>query len=416
MAARSAGAPKLCTRRSTNSPKWRPEPCSAGSSHPVRASPTPGSTGPAQRAPTAHRRPPAATSSPAPGHRPRPGHPEPTLEVAHEALLTRWTRLGEWIDEDRRWLAQLQHLAAAARGWDERGRPADGPVPGFTAKAAIEALDEGREVSHTERDYVVAGRDARDAEIRSRAERRGGCAGCSSEFAAACRGDRRRHARLRRATAGQPEERDAALRALVSNSMALRANKREDRRALAIEPTASPPAQPPSRRCSACSPRRRVDAVRAQVDHGGDAIMPRQRHAGAAEANRHDPHRRHSQRCRRVQPDPSGPRRRLHRVALSDADGRYLATAWRDGPAHVVCSACRDLPNQAAALRQHRRAVFAMGTVALSPDGTFVAIGGGPDARTTSTTPCTGSCAPRSSPFPAPTTPNITSTRWRLPS
>ena len=51
-----------------------------------------------------------------------PATREPTVEVAHEALLTRWSRLVGWVDEDRRWLAQLQHLSAAARAWDEAGR------------------------------------------------------------------------------------------------------------------------------------------------------------------------------------------------------------------------------------------------------------------------------------------------------
>ena len=48
---------------------------------------------------------------------------EPVIEVAHEALLTNWPRLREWLEADRRWLAQLQHLATATRSWDESGRP-----------------------------------------------------------------------------------------------------------------------------------------------------------------------------------------------------------------------------------------------------------------------------------------------------
>ena len=106
----------------------------------------------------------------------RPGSSSPTatrppanrpLEVAHEALISRWSRLAGWIDEDRRWLAQLQHLAAAARAWDERGRPPTDLYRGSRLEAAIEALDEGRAISETERDFVDAGRDARDVEIRT---------------------------------------------------------------------------------------------------------------------------------------------------------------------------------------------------------------------------------------------------------
>ena len=43
---------------------------------------------------------------------------EPTIEVAHEALLTRWDRLAGWIADDRRWMTQLHHLATAARAWN----------------------------------------------------------------------------------------------------------------------------------------------------------------------------------------------------------------------------------------------------------------------------------------------------------
>jgi hypothetical protein len=39
---------------------------------------------------------------------------EPTVEIAHEALLTRWARLRAWIDDDRDGLRIVRHLTAAA--------------------------------------------------------------------------------------------------------------------------------------------------------------------------------------------------------------------------------------------------------------------------------------------------------------
>ena len=97
-----------------------------------------------------------------------PATREPTVEVAHEALLTRWSRLVDWVDEDRRWLTQLQHLSAAARAWDDGGRPDAELYRGSRLEAAIEALDiDGRVASDLERVFVEAGRDARDAEVRS---------------------------------------------------------------------------------------------------------------------------------------------------------------------------------------------------------------------------------------------------------
>ena len=91
---------------------------------------------------------------------------EPTIEVAHEALLDRWSRLAGWIHEDERWLVHVQHLSGAARGWDAGGRHDAELYRGARLEAAIEAVDlDGREVSGLEREFIDAGRQARDAEI-----------------------------------------------------------------------------------------------------------------------------------------------------------------------------------------------------------------------------------------------------------
>ena len=47
---------------------------------------------------------------------------EPTLELAHEALLRAWPRLQQWVDEARDDLRQQRRLAAAAAQWLEAGR------------------------------------------------------------------------------------------------------------------------------------------------------------------------------------------------------------------------------------------------------------------------------------------------------
>ena len=118
--------------------------CSAAWSCPDTPAPTPaGGLGSASS-------PPACGPSPtsfvaAPAARRRAGTRatrEQTVEVAHEALLTRWSRLVGWVDEDRRWLAQLQHLSGAARAWDEAGRGDGELYRGARLEAAIEALDE----------------------------------------------------------------------------------------------------------------------------------------------------------------------------------------------------------------------------------------------------------------------------------
>jgi WD40 repeat protein/DNA-binding SARP family transcriptional activator len=45
-----------------------------------------------------------------------------TVEIAHEALLTKWARLREWIDAARDDLRSHRRLAAAAVAWDASGR------------------------------------------------------------------------------------------------------------------------------------------------------------------------------------------------------------------------------------------------------------------------------------------------------
>lgn len=95
-----------------------------------------------------------------------PATREPSVQVAHEALLVRWDRLAGWIAEDRQWIARLAHLAAAARSWDDGGRrPAD-LYRGARLEAAAEALEAGRPMSVIERRYIDTGCDVRDAEGR----------------------------------------------------------------------------------------------------------------------------------------------------------------------------------------------------------------------------------------------------------
>ena len=92
---------------------------------------------------------------------------EPVVEVAHEALLTRWPRLRGWLDEDRRWLAQLQHWAESARSWDAGGRPEGELYRGSRLEAAIESLPvHAGELNEVEVAFVGAGHDARDANLR----------------------------------------------------------------------------------------------------------------------------------------------------------------------------------------------------------------------------------------------------------
>ena len=167
-------AEEVYAGRSTTAGRRTPASCSPASSRPDTARPTPaGGRGSASSRPGMRAVADAFVAARLLVADRDPATREPTVEVAHEALLTRWSRLVGWVDEDRRWLAQLQHLSAAARAWDDGGRRDAELYRGVRLEAAIEALDvDGRTVSDLERTFVEAGRHARDAESSRPAERR----------------------------------------------------------------------------------------------------------------------------------------------------------------------------------------------------------------------------------------------------
>lgn len=90
---------------------------------------------------------------------------EPVVEVAHEALLTNWPRLREWLNDDREWIARLQHLATAARTWSEADDVDAELYRGSRLEAVLEALPErAHELNADEMAFIDASRLARDAE------------------------------------------------------------------------------------------------------------------------------------------------------------------------------------------------------------------------------------------------------------
>ncbi|MEM7287292.1 MAG: hypothetical protein AAF480_13145, partial [Actinomycetota bacterium] len=96
-----------------------------------------------------------------------PASREPTVEVAHEALIRSWPRLRSWIDEDRDGLRILRHMTTTARDWNERGRPEAELYRGGRLEAAS-AWAHGRPDSLTavEREFL----DQSDARARAEHE------------------------------------------------------------------------------------------------------------------------------------------------------------------------------------------------------------------------------------------------------
>jgi DNA-binding SARP family transcriptional activator/tRNA A-37 threonylcarbamoyl transferase component Bud32/WD40 repeat protein len=173
-----------------------------------------------------------------------PATREPTIEVAHEALLPRWSRLVGWVDEDRRWLAQMQHLSVAARAWDDAGRGTAELYRGARLESAIEATDvDGRPVSGLERAFVDAGRQARDADVTEarrtarRLRRRLTAVAVALVVALVAGGLAvvQRRSAIGAADSARASERAAEIEALVGRAESMRSSQRDVAALLSIE-------------------------------------------------------------------------------------------------------------------------------------------------------------------------------------
>jgi WD40 repeat protein/class 3 adenylate cyclase len=101
----------------------------------------------------------------------------PTVEVAHEALLTAWGRLRGWIDEAREDVRTERRLAVAAAEWEEAGRESSFLAAGsrleqfqaWRQSGRISTIPEERDfldASLAERDRHLAEAEAQEARER----------------------------------------------------------------------------------------------------------------------------------------------------------------------------------------------------------------------------------------------------------
>jgi WD40 repeat protein len=97
---------------------------------------------------------------------------EPTVEVAHEALIRSWGRLRDWLDTSRDTMRLQRRLAAAASEWTNGGRD-----PSFLATGMrlnqLETLasESSIALTHNEEAYLVASLQERDRGERTERER-----------------------------------------------------------------------------------------------------------------------------------------------------------------------------------------------------------------------------------------------------
>jgi WD40 repeat protein len=92
---------------------------------------------------------------------------EGNLEVAHEALLREWPRLREWIEEDAEGRRLRRHITQAATEWDAAGRDKGELYRGARLAAALDwTADHALEVNELEREFVTESREASEQETK----------------------------------------------------------------------------------------------------------------------------------------------------------------------------------------------------------------------------------------------------------
>ncbi len=95
-----------------------------------------------------------------------------TVEIAHEALLTAWPRLREWVDADRAGLRVHRQLTDAARIWQQAERDPHALLRGGRLSTAAEwAADHRPALNQAEREFLAASAATAAAEEAARRRR-----------------------------------------------------------------------------------------------------------------------------------------------------------------------------------------------------------------------------------------------------
>ena len=88
---------------------------------------------------------------------------EPTIEVAHEALLREWPRLREWIDEDRDSIRMRRLITQTANEWQDAGRDESILYRGPRLAAADDVARQ-MPLTSSEREFLTSSHELADRE------------------------------------------------------------------------------------------------------------------------------------------------------------------------------------------------------------------------------------------------------------
>ncbi|GIF04209.1 hypothetical protein Asi03nite_17470 [Actinoplanes siamensis] len=95
------------------------------------------------------------------------------VELAHEALISAWPRLRDWVEEDRNGLRIHRRLADAVAGWESLGRDEGSLYRGTRLTVATEwARRQGTALTPAEQEFLDAGEQLRRGEAAAARRRR----------------------------------------------------------------------------------------------------------------------------------------------------------------------------------------------------------------------------------------------------
>jgi serine/threonine protein kinase len=81
---------------------------------------------------------------------------EETVDLAHEALIRGWDRLGDWLDQDRNFLLWQQRLQSAMQQWEDSNRNEDEGLRGALLREAEIWLQERRaDLNQAEQVFIL---------------------------------------------------------------------------------------------------------------------------------------------------------------------------------------------------------------------------------------------------------------------
>ena len=93
---------------------------------------------------------------------------EPTVEVAHEALLREWPRLVDWLTEDLDVLRRVNAIGLASTSWDDAGREEADLYRGGRLEAAVDlSIAAPDRLRGVDTEFISASRLAADSELQT---------------------------------------------------------------------------------------------------------------------------------------------------------------------------------------------------------------------------------------------------------